>query len=1045
MGSLNLENLKRNSKEILKAEIGALLFNLGKTHIGVWEKRGDKTYFSLDSEFKNQFLSKFGYNIFSGYRLYFGEEKFNRDLKLVGEKVQSLLMDTEIKLEIEGFHRDISINFKLGRVIKGDSEPSKHDFIKIIMFRGCENVNSEIDKGSPREQLLDFNLNIVNAFGSIKEKIADTERFDDSRIAFLKGVENKNLNFEENIISTRGYFLSKVKEWYSHLLSDTRFPINDITLWDQAYMTSSMFKAALAAICLDGKLYHKYYNVKNSPEIRWSILGIQYDKLGIAEKAMSSHFINWYRNMSVIVDEELKKLIEIDYALGNEIYRDETGIYFIVPENICGKKVDGDKKLYYLHENLMEIQNKILDCFKHFDGEVFPAIFLTKPSRGTMNIAYLFQNAKENFLHPIYPKDITGQNLFRGNSSELKNVICDVCRIRFAENEIKSRKLCRICSERRDQIQKNVVETRSNQETVFTGEIQDKNGSIALVTLKFELAEWLNSNMLNMMLRNVDIEDSKEKLMGNLKKDLKCLDKNSVLKKLVYKGDLRGETVREYCERILLERTIGDEWEDLLNRHLGDMINFNERKIGWEIVVQDSKALNFLAEILIQFIIRKNPSPARFRRIWESTEEFFIELEKDLCNIFQMQAGRDKRIKFHEIVDEFLRNKEFEYRGLNLISDNAGNLYLISSIEQAIPLLKNSSIENNSVYAEIAEGKTDWVNHKEILITDMEDQCSYSITLKNAEYIQYKPYISIIEPTPVSWQFIMPAEYVPQLIKEVQKRYDENFRYVKGKLPMHIGIVVQNYKKPLYIGVKALRNIRRDIYNWDSIKAQMTGKDLKAYLRGEDSNDENLKYYSLFQLSSTVNSDPKNIHRFYLPKQGQENLYLKTVNEAHENEQYYIYPNTIDFEFLDTNIRRNEISYGYEMDNENAKRIIELKKCRPYTWEEWRNFENFEKYFSSEERQEIGNSKLQSIVSLIYSKLSEWKAVQDEKELQKFILSAFINTFQLKDDKMRNEFAQMLGIENWSKLNGIPSGDFKILLYKFLDMYDFWHNCLKKI
>lgn len=34
MGELNLENLKEYKDEILKAEIGALLFNLGKTHVG---------------------------------------------------------------------------------------------------------------------------------------------------------------------------------------------------------------------------------------------------------------------------------------------------------------------------------------------------------------------------------------------------------------------------------------------------------------------------------------------------------------------------------------------------------------------------------------------------------------------------------------------------------------------------------------------------------------------------------------------------------------------------------------------------------------------------------------------------------------------------------------------------------------------------------------------------------------------------------------------------------------------------------------------------
>ena len=67
-----------------------------------------------------------------------------------------------------------------------------------------------------------------------------------------------------------------------------------------------------------------------------------------------------------------------------------------------------------------------------------------------------------------------------------------------------------------------------------------------------------------------------------------------------------------------------------------------------------------------------------------------------------------------------------------------------------------------------------------------------------------------MDPTPISWQFAIPAEYVPNLIKNITRYYNENFIWVYGKLPLHIGVVIQNYKKPLYLGIKALRKIRRD-------------------------------------------------------------------------------------------------------------------------------------------------------------------------------------------------------------------------------------------
>jgi len=65
MSNLNLTNLKINKNEILKAEIGTLLFNLGKTHAGFnhW-----KDYFQIEN---NNFKRIFGYTPFSSYKDYY--------------------------------------------------------------------------------------------------------------------------------------------------------------------------------------------------------------------------------------------------------------------------------------------------------------------------------------------------------------------------------------------------------------------------------------------------------------------------------------------------------------------------------------------------------------------------------------------------------------------------------------------------------------------------------------------------------------------------------------------------------------------------------------------------------------------------------------------------------------------------------------------------------------------------------------------------------------------------------------------------------------
>lgn len=64
MEALNIQNLRKKSAEILKAEIGALMFNLGKTHIG-WSKI--MLYFNIDDNYKKIFMQYMIMNLLEGH------------------------------------------------------------------------------------------------------------------------------------------------------------------------------------------------------------------------------------------------------------------------------------------------------------------------------------------------------------------------------------------------------------------------------------------------------------------------------------------------------------------------------------------------------------------------------------------------------------------------------------------------------------------------------------------------------------------------------------------------------------------------------------------------------------------------------------------------------------------------------------------------------------------------------------------------------------------------------------------------------------------
>ncbi len=525
---LDLNRLKQYRNEILKAEIGALLFNLGKTHIGFWEEKENVVYFNID---KQSFKQIYGFEVFKYYRDYYKNQQSIRkspfDYELDKYKLE-VFINRKVNFPFIIVNNSYDIEWK--EFFKGDS--STIDFIKRIFFRGCENINSGIDKGAPKTQTKPP-LWLSNAFGSFKKPIEEKD-FDQRRQRFFQNLhdflnqngylQNPNPNWEK----IRNFILDEVKKWYENLLSDTRFPINDVSLWDQAYMTASMFKAVLSQLIMDTNLddirNHKYKYFNNPSSIRWRILGIQYDKLGLAEKGFKLASIRWYREVTNEIDNKIKELLEVEYPIGNEIYRDETGIYFVVGEDI-GKD---NGEFAELNKDLEDIECKIIQIFEDegLGGEVYPTIVLTKASRGLMTLGYLLDKAKENFLKN---KTIRVKSLNLVDPKKGKTIgICPLCKVRLIYEEDKNRNnsptICEVCDDRihHKQVERWIESIKSETkqkkalETIWTTEIKDKNDRIALISLKFELHDWLNGNMLNTLsLRYMDykdFEDFKEKI-----------------------------------------------------------------------------------------------------------------------------------------------------------------------------------------------------------------------------------------------------------------------------------------------------------------------------------------------------------------------------------------------------------------------------------------------------------------------------------------------------------------------------------------------------
>jgi hypothetical protein len=120
-----------------------------------------------------------------------------------------------------------------------------------------------------------------------------------------------------------------------------------------------------------------------------------------------------------------------------------------------------------------------------------------------------------------------------------------------------------------------------------------------------------------------------------------------------------------------------------------------------------------------------------------------------------------------------------------------------------------------------------------------------------------------------------------------------------------------------------------------------------------------------------------------------------------------------------------------------AKRVMKYKRQRPYDLKDWQYFEKFSQYFKDQK----SSVKLQKLISLIYSKLEDWGNNNDS--IKTFMLSAFVNILELKEEQKRDEFVNVLGVDKFDELKEIEAEKFKKKLYMLVDMFEFWHTGLK--
>lgn len=287
-------------------------------------------------------------------------------------------------------------------------------------------------------------------------------------------------------------------------LGDTQRPLNDVTLWDLGASTAALFKAAAAGAILSGW--------KDWSDVKWRLLHVSFN--GPAFWGEAHHVTDLLGRRQALENglDAVRQLLEQDYPLGNEVYRDENGSVFVVP--------DIDKLLSLQNAQGVTLENLIRQVFdSSVADELRPAVDPTDSREGkTLRLSDAFEKRPDENELRSETLGMWWGTLVAESSAE----ICTVCQRRpvgymqkglnqwVTSKKARERNVCGVCLDRRGRRARDWMGRKRDgdevkdpfERTIWLDEVADDNGRAALIVGRFDLIHWLDELLIPTTLKN---------------------------------------------------------------------------------------------------------------------------------------------------------------------------------------------------------------------------------------------------------------------------------------------------------------------------------------------------------------------------------------------------------------------------------------------------------------------------------------------------------------------------------------------------------------
>jgi len=276
-------------------------------------------------------------------------------------------------------------------------------------------------------------------------------------------------------------------------VADSRIPIHDVRVSDMGFAAAAFFKASIAGSILQGRI---------PALLQWRMVRFCCDGDAYLERANSiSDLVGREKELNNLF-ESIRKEVESERSLANEIYRDTRGPVYLLPvlDNPAGD-------LELLGRLRQWVGTVFAECRAGqempFDQVSSDPFALGPVSGYSFALGELLDNPPPPLCASI---DIAAKSW---NAANLE--VCTVCGIRpIPDKEDKNGRVARIrrvCIDcqgvRTDRCKdwlKNQTEEQSNStiepantkdQTIWIDELADSNGRVALISARFRLKEWL--------------------------------------------------------------------------------------------------------------------------------------------------------------------------------------------------------------------------------------------------------------------------------------------------------------------------------------------------------------------------------------------------------------------------------------------------------------------------------------------------------------------------------------------------------------------------